>query len=569
MGPAELAVLIARLTGVAHEMGEVLRRGAFSPNIKERADCSAALFTAAGTLLVQAEHIPVHLGSMPASVTAAIDALGPEVAPGDQVILNDPFAGGTHLNDVTLVTPVFATGWRSSSSTAGIDTGDPPPDSDEARPPVLVGWVANRAHHADLGGAAPGSLPADATEIQQEGLRIPPVRLTPEVAAIVAASSRTPVERAGDLDAQAGANRLGAARFLAVIPELGVLVARSVGGPVDGLPYCTDGHPHPLDEVVAYGERRMRAVLDGLPDGAWRFEDVLDSFGPEPHQQVPTTIRLAVTIAGDEVTFDFTGTDPQRRGNVNAVEAVTVSAVAWALRSVVDPTMPANGGALRPVRVVAPSGSVVAARPPAAVGAGNVEVSQRVADVCLGALAQALPERVPAASQGTMNNLLLGGDGWVSYETVAGGQGGRPPRPGSGGPPLPGMSGVHTSMTNTKNTPIEAFERAYPVRVLRYRLRRGSGGAGSAPGGEGIERDLLLLEDATVSLITERRTSQPWGLAGGGPGAVGENWLLPGGDEGRAERLPDKCTIRLETGDVLRMLTPGGGGWGRPPTGPQ
>lgn len=516
MDPAELAVLVARLTGVAHEVGEVLRRAASSPNIKERADCSAALFTADGTLLVQAEHIPVHLGSMPASVAAAIAALGPEVEPGDQVILNDPFAGGTHLNDITLVAPVFA----------GSE---------------LVGWVANRAHHADLGGAAPGSLPADATEIQQEGLRIPPMRLTAEVASLVAASSRTPVERAGDLDAQVGANRLGVARFAALASA-------------------------PLDEVVAYGERRMRAALAAVPDGTWRFADVLDSFGPAPHQQQPTWIRLAVTVDGEEATFDFTGTGPQRLGNVNAVEAVTVSAVAWALRSVLDPTIPANGGALRPVQVVVPSGSVVAARFPAAVGAGNVEVSQRVADVCLGALAQALPDRVPAASQGTMNNLLLGGDGWVSYETIAGGQGGRPPRPVPAGvvpgAPVPGMSGVHSAMTNTRNTPIEAFERAFPVRVLRYALRRGSGGAGAAPGGDGIERDLLLLEDTTASLIAERRVSAPWGLAGGGPGAVGEDWLLPGGDERRAERLPDKCTLRLGAGDILRTRTPGGGGWG-------
>ena len=516
--PADLAVLMARLGGVAHEMGEVLRRGAFSPNIKERADCSAALFTADGTLLVQAEHIPVHLGSMPASVAAAIAALGPDVEPGQQVVLNDPFAGGTHLNDVTLVAPVFA-----------------------GEPARLVGWVANRAHHADLGGAAPGSLPADATEIQQEGLRIPPVRLTPDVAAIIAASSRTPAERAGDLDAQVGANHLGIARFAAL------------------------AH-HPLHEVVAYGERRMRAALADLPDGTWTFEDVLDSFGPHPDQQVPTTIRLSLTVAGDTVTFDFTGTDGQRRGNVNAVEAVTVSAVAWALRSVLDPAIPANGGALAPVRVVAPAGSVVAAQAPAAVGAGNVEVSQRVADVCLGALAQVVPRRVPAASQGTMNNLLVGGPGWVSYETVAGGQGGRPPRPGTvgRGAPVPGMSGVHTAMTNTRNTPIEALERAFPLRVLRQRLRRGSGGAGWSAGGEGIERDLQVLVDATVSLITERRVSQPWGLAGGEPGAVGENWLLPAGDEASAERLPDKCTIQLKAGDVLRMLTPGGGGWGVP-----
>jgi N-methylhydantoinase B/oxoprolinase/acetone carboxylase alpha subunit len=284
---------------------------------------------------------------------------------------------------------------------------------------------------------------------------------------------------------------------------------------------------------------------------------VLDSTGAAPDQQHPVRIAVAVTVDGDALTVDFSGSDAQARGNVNAVEAVTVSAVAYALRAALDPTIPANGGALRPVRVVAPSGTVVAARPPAAVGAGNVEVSQRVADVCLLALAEPCADRVPAAGQGTMNNLLVGGAGWVYYETVAGGQGGRPT--------APGMSGVHTGMTNTRNTPIEALERTFPLRVVRYRLRRGSGGAGRWPGGEGIERDLQVLEDVTVSLITERRVSRPWGLRGGEPGAPGENWLLPGGDEARAERLADKCTIRLEAGDVVRMLTPGGGGWGPPP----
>ncbi|MDZ7732156.1 MAG: hydantoinase B/oxoprolinase family protein [Acidimicrobiia bacterium] len=281
---------------------------------------------------------------------------------------------------------------------------------------------------------------------------------------------------------------------------------------------------------------------------------MIDSSGPDPDQRDPVPVVATVTLVGEEVTVDFTGTGDQVSGNVNAVEAVTVSAVAFALRAATDPTIPACGGTMRPVTVVAPSGTIVAARPPVAVGAGNVEVSQRVADVCLGALAQLAPDRVPAASQGTMNNVLIGGDGWVYYETVGGGQGGRPGRAG--------MSGVHTNMTNTRNTPIEALERSYPMRVLRQGLRRGSGGVGSAPGGEGIERDLQVLEDATVSLISERRVSQPWGLAGGEPGAVGENWLLPQGDESRAERLPDKCTAQLKAGDVLRMLTPGGGGWG-------
>jgi N-methylhydantoinase B/oxoprolinase/acetone carboxylase alpha subunit len=504
---ASLQVLVSRLTGVAEEMGAVLRRGASSPNIKERADCSAALFTPAGELLVQAEHIPVHLGSMPASVAAALAAFPDGVPDGAQVVVNDPFAGGTHLNDLTLVAPCRVDG-------------------------RLIGWAANRAHHADVGGMAPGSIPPEAVEIYQEGLRLPPVLLTDEVVAVLLANSRTPEERRGDLDAQVGANRVGVARLAAV------------------------GAGAPLDEVTAYGERRMRAALAAVPDGRWTFQDVLDSAGPRPEQRHPARIVVTITVAGDAVTVDFTGTDEQRAGNVNAVEAVTVSAVSFALRSALDPTIPANGGAMRPVTVVAPAGTVVAARPPAAVGAGNVEVSQRVADVCLGALAVALPDRVGAAGQGTMNNVLIGGpepQPWVYYETVAGGQGGRPTGAG--------MSGVHTAMTNTRNTPIEALERAYPVRVLRYGLRRGSGGAGRHPGGEGIERDLLVLVDCTASLITERRSSRPWGLAGGEPGAPGEDWLLPG-DGSRAERLPDKVTLRLRAGDVLRLRTPGGGGWG-------
>jgi N-methylhydantoinase B/oxoprolinase/acetone carboxylase alpha subunit len=529
--PAALQVLISRLTGIAEEMGAVLRRAAFSPNIKERMDASAALFTRAGELLVQAEHIPVHLGSMPASVNAAIDVFGDRLRPGQQVLLNDPFAGGTHLNDLTLIAPCFVEG-------------------------RLVGWAANRAHHADVGGMAPGSIPPEATDIHQEGLRIPPVLLTDEVRALLAANSRTPDERRGDLDAQEGANRVGVERLAAFAGA-------------------------PLDEIVDYGERRMRAALADVPDGSWTFEDVLDSTGPRPEQQRPAHIVVTLTIDGDSATFDFTGSDEQRPGNVNAVEAVTVSAVAFAVRAATDPTIPANGGALRPVNVITEPGSIVAARPPVAVGAGNVEVSQRVADVCLGALAQALPGRIGAAGQGTMNNVLIGGDGWVYYETLAGGQGGRPGKAGMNGvhtamtntvneehrssPPLPGQSGIHTAMTNSLNTPVEALERAYPMRVLRYRLRRGSGGVGRAPGGEGIERVIQLLEPATVSLITERRTSRPWGLAGGEAGATGENWLCPNGDESRRTPLLDKVTVEVQTGDAIQILTPGGGGWGSPP----
>jgi N-methylhydantoinase B/oxoprolinase/acetone carboxylase alpha subunit len=304
----------------------------------------------------------------------------------------------------------------------------------------------------------------------------------------------------------------------------------------------------------------MTAALDTIADGVWSATDVMDSSGPTARQQRPVGIAVTLTKAGRTLTFDFGGSDAQPPGNVNAVEAVTVSAVAFAVRSAVDPTIPANAGSLRAVRVIAPPGTVVAARPPAAVAAGNVEVSQRVADVCLAALAQALPGRVGAASQGTMNNVIVGGPGFVYYETVAGGQGARPGRDG--------MSGVHTAMTNTLNTPIEALERSYPLRVRRLRLRDGSGGAGRWRGGDGIERDLEVLTDATLSLITERRRTAPAGLDGGGAGAVGENWLLPGGDESAAAPLPDKVTIGLQAHDVLRLRTPGGGGYGTPPNPP-
>jgi N-methylhydantoinase B/oxoprolinase/acetone carboxylase alpha subunit len=524
LDPASLQILISRLGGIADEMGAVLRRAAYSPNIKERADCSAAVFTAEGELLAQAEHIPVHLGSMPASVAAAIDAVtidaatmdavtldggGTSPRPDDEIVVNDPFAGGTHLNDITMVAPCFV--------------GN-----------ELVGWVANRAHHADVGGIAPGSMPPEATDISQEGLRLAPTRLDDRIVELIATSSRTPIERRGDLDAQRGANRLGVARMAAVVAALG-----SAG---------------PLAEVIEYGERRMRAALRAFPDGRWHADDVLDSAGPRPEQQSPTRVAVTLVVEGEHAVFDFTGTAAQRAGNVNAVEAVTVSAVAFAIRTATDPTMPANGGAMRPVRVITQPGTVVAAIPPVAVAAGNVEVSQRVADVCLAALAQAVPDRVGAAGQGTMNNLLIGGDGWVYYETIGGGQGARPW--------ADGMSGVHTAMTNTLDTPVEALERALPVRVRRYTLRRGSGGAGAYRGGDGIEREIEMLEPVTVSLITERRVSAPWGLAGGRPGALGENWLLPNGDEATARRLPDKCTVHLQRGDVVRIITPGGGGFG-------
>lgn len=516
---ARLAVNLAQLVGVAEEALAVLRRSASSPTIRERADCSTAVFTAAGELVAQSESIPVHLGSMPASVAAAIEAHGPASAlplgPGEQVLLNDPFSGGTHLNDLTLVAPVHL-GER------------------------LVGWVANRAHHGDVGGMVPGSMPPDADELVQEGLCIPPVRCTAEVIKMVCANSRTPQERRGDIDAMLGANAVAVTRLAALI-EAGVDLAT----------------------VVDWGERRMRAALAAMPDGTSTFEDVLDTTGPDDDQQAPARVVVTVTKLGNSIEFDLTGTDAQRRGNANAVAAVTVGAVGFALRCVCDPSIPANGGAMRPVSIRLRPGTMVAATRPAAVGAGNVEMSQRVADACLGALAGIVPDRVPAASQGTMNNVLLGGAGsggeaaegpWVLYETLAGGQG--------GGPLHPGMSGVHTAMTNTRNTPVEALERAYPVRVRRTTLRRRSGGDGRLPGGDGIERELEALVACTLTIIGERRISRPWGAHGGGPGAVGADVLLPGGDEHRAIALRPRSTVRLQPGDVVRVHTPGGGGYG-------
>jgi len=512
--PITLELARNRLSAVADEMGVVLRRTAYSPNIKERADCSAAVFVPSGEMLAQAEHIPVHLGSMPASVAAVIDLLGTVVAPGTQYAVNDPFHGGTHLNDLTLVRPVHL-GSR------------------------LIGWVANRAHHADVGGEAPGSMPAHATTIDQEGHRVAPmpaVRNGEWLAEFVEpflAATRTPAERLGDLSAQLGANEAGARRLGGLAEASGI-----------------DRFLEVADALLAYGERRMRSALSALPDGVYPFEDVME-WGAA---LVP--IRVVVTVAGDSLAADFAGSAGQVPANINAVEAVTRSCLFYAVRVATDPTIPANGGCYRPITLAAPPGSIVNATPPAAVAAGNVETSQRIADVVLGALAKAAPDRVPAAGQGTMNNVLVGNDDFAYYETIGGGQGGRPGRPG--------QSGIHTGMTNTKNTPIESLETHYPFRVVVTRLRQGSGGAGRYSGGDGIEREIEFLAAATVSLLGERRVVPPWGLAGGAPGACGEDWLVPAGRP--AQRLPGKTTFEVHRGDRLRVLTPGGGGWG-PATG--
>ncbi len=510
--PITLEVNRNRLAQIADEMGVVLRRTAYSPNIKERADCSAAVFVSSGEMLAQAEHIPVHLGSMPASVAAVLDCFGTDIEPGAQYAVNDPFAGGTHLNDLTLVRPVFSGG-------------------------ALVAWVANRAHHADVGGEAPGSMPAHASTIDQEGHRVAPMRAV-EAGEWLAdfiepflEATRTPAERLGDLSAQLGANEAGARRVLSLA---------EAGGGAGTFATVTAA-------LLDYGERRMRAALLSLPDGIYRFTDFMEA---DPGL-VP--IRVAITIDGDRLHADFTGSAAQVAGNINAVEAVTRSCLYYAVRVATDPTIPANGGCYRPLTLTAPAGSIVNANPPAAVAAGNVETSQRIADVLLGALAEAAPGRVPAAGQGTMNNILIGNDDFAYYETLAGGQGGHP-----GGP---GQSGIHTGMTNTKNTPIESLESHYPLRVLRYALRRGSGGPGRHPGGEGIDREIEFEAAATLSLMGERRILPPWGLAGGRPGKQGEDWLIRKG--GSPERLPGKVTVEVGPGDRLLVRTPGGGGWGR------
>jgi N-methylhydantoinase B len=495
--PITLEVARNRFAAIADEMGVVLRRTSLSPNIKERADCSAAVFTPDGEMLAQAEHIPVHLGSMPASVQACLDRFDP--VPGVQYAVNDPYHGGTHLNDLTIVAPVF-TGGRH------------------------IAWVGNRAHHADVGGEAPGSMPAHATRLEQEGHVVSPMvavrdgEWAGEFLEPFVGASRTPWERRGDLDGQMGANAVAVRRLAELVGAEGADRFFDVAG-----------------ALLDYGERRMTAALGELPDGRYEFEDYME------HGDGDVAIRVAVT-------------DPQVEANFNAVEAVTRSCLYYAVRVATDPSIPANGGCYRPISLTAPEGTLVNARPPAAVAAGNVETSQRIADVLLGALAQAAPDRVPAASQGTMNNVLIGNDDFAYYETVAGGQGARPYRDG--------QSGIQTGMTNTQNTPIESLHNHYPFRVTAYTLRRDSGGAGRFRGGDGIRREIEFGVGATLSLMGERRRNRPWGLFGGDPGSPGEDWLVR--VSGDRERLAGKTTVEVAPGDRLVVLTPGGGGWGAP-----
>ncbi len=467
----------------------MLVKASHSANIKERRDASCALFDAEGQMVMQAEHIPVHLGAMPDAVAAIT---GEDHADGTPWVLNDPFAGGTHLPDITVITPV-------------LDDGD------------LLGFAASRAHHADVGGPTPGSMPADSTTLEDEGVVIPPRRLDDEAIEELAAQMRQPAQRRADLRAQLAANRAGARRLVELRGRLGA-----------------DGLREAMAETVDYAERRMRACLSQLEDGTREASDVLEAADGD------LELCLEATVDGDELTLDFTGSAAQHGGNLNCPMAVTRSACWFAVRVLTDPDIPPAAGAMRPVTVIAPEGSLLNARSPAAVVAGNVETSSRVADLVLAAFGRAL-------GQGTMNNLTLGNDDFAYYETLGGGQGACPD--------ADGPSGVHVAMSNTLNTPVEALELEFPLRVVEYALRRGSGGAGAHRGGDGVVREVEALEDMRYSLLTERRRHAPPGADGGEPGERGRN-LLDG------EQLEPKASGSLRAGQRLRIETPGGGGHG-------
>ena len=525
-----LEILRNQFESVAEEMGQVLITGSYSPNIKERQDCSTALFDADGRMVAQAEHIPVHLGAMPEAVDAVRDR---DPQPGDVFVLNDPFDGGTHLPDVTLVSPLAPNG-------------------------EVLGYAVSRAHHADVGGMTPGSMPAGAREIYQEGLRLPPVRLVvgaagsndsepgrergavnEDVMSLLLANVRTPDERRADLRAQIAANDRAEERLGDLLDDHGDLVLDA------------------FDAVIDYSRARIETEIESLPDGTYTASDVLEGDGVLEHRSgidpadVSIPIEATVTVDGDGLTVDFAGTAEQVPGNLNAPVAVAKSAAYFVVRCVTDPEIPPNQGCYDPVTVEIPEGSLLDPKLPAAVVGGNVETSQRVTDVVLAAFAEAVPDRVPAASQGTMNNLIVGSrsGSFTYYETIAGGFGARPGKDG--------MDGVQVGMTNTLNTPVEALEAAYPLRVERYGFRPDSGGDGRFRGGLGLERSLTVETDATVSLLTERRRVPPAGLAGGESGALGRN-LIDG------ETVAAKTSVDVDAGTTVTLLTPGGGGHGDP-----
>lgn len=522
--PTTLEIYRALYTSVAEEMGLTLRRTAHSPNIKERRDYSCAVFDSTGRVIAQGDHMPVHLGSMPMAVAAAL--VETRLEPGDVVVLNDPYAGGTHLPDVTLVSGVFLKEKKRDAQQRA------------------TFYVANRAHHADIGGATPGSMGL-ATDVYGEGLRIPPVhlvrggRVVEDVMRLLMANVRVERERRADFEAQIGSLKTGAARLLEIVARAGVAEASEYAR-----------------HLIEYSARMMRATVRAIPDGVYEAEDALDSDGVNDGE---VSIRVRVEVKGERVRVNFEGSAPQVNGPVNAVEAITVSAVAYVFRCLVGAEeVPASAGLMEPIEVVAPRGTVVNATHPAPVAGGNVETSQRIVDVLFKALSKALPERVPAASQGSMNNLTIGGrderEGreFAYYETVAGGMGARPE--------VVGVGGVHTHMTNSLNTPAEALEYAYPLRVRAYKLRRGSGGRGAHRGGDGVVREIETLTHARMSLLADRRARAPYGLAGGDEGAKGRDSIIR---DGRARRIEAKGSWELRPGDRVRIETPGGGGHGK------
>src|SRR5246500_578438 len=546
--PIELEIFKNIYHSIAEEMGAALRRTAFSPNIKERRDYSCAVFDSQGEVIAMGDHMPVHLGSMPMSVRAAIEKC--ELTPGDMVMLNDPFAGGTHLPDITLVAPVFVGNGGSQAS--------------RRRGAAPDFYVASRAHHADVGGTYPGSMGL-CREIYQEGFRIPPVRIIRggtidrDVLALLLTNVRTPGEREGDLGAQMAACHTGITRLGEVCARYGLLRAQRAAA-----------------DLLSYSEKMMRGFLAPVPPGVYRAEDFLDNDGVS---DTPVKIAVSITVhakrrksssergplrrtgafARPLVRVDFSGSDRQVEGSVNAVEAITSSACFYVFRCLLQEDVPATAGLMRPIEVVAPAGTVVNARAPAAVAGGDGEASQRIVDVLMRALAQAIPDRIPAAASGTMNNLTVGGidprtsEPFAYYETIAGGMGARPGKPG--------VSGVHTHMTNSLNTPAEALEYAYPLRVRRYAIRTGSGGNGKFRGGDGIVREIEVLTDCEVTLLADRRARGPWGLSGGVDGAPGKTFITR--RDGSFEPMPGKFSTRLRPRERIRIETPGGGGWGQ------
>jgi N-methylhydantoinase B len=539
--PITLEIYRALYTSVAEEMGIALRRTAFSPNIKERRDYSCAVFDRAGRVIAQGDHMPVHLGSMPMAVAAALRSV--QLKPGDIVILNDPFAGGTHLPDVTLVAGVFLEKETAAmeSRSARLRVSQSRRGSGASPHPLF--YVANRAHHADIGGATPGSMGL-ATDVYGEGVRIPPVRLAREgrldddIMQLILANVRGNTERQGDFRAQIGSLQTGATRLLEIVERRGADEASTYA-----------------EHLISYSARLMRHTIRSIPDGIYQATDALDDDGVSD-ESVP--IHVTITVDGERVLVDFTGSASQVAGAVNAVEAITVSAVAYVFRCLIDGDVPASAGLMEPIEVIAPEGTVVNARHPASVAGGNVETSQRTVDVVFKALAKALPDKIPAASQGTMNNLTIGGidtrtgNEFSYYETVAGGMGARPH--------LDGSNTLHTHMTNSLNTPAEALEYAYPLRVREYRVRRGSGGQGKHKGGDGAVREIEVLVPARMSMLADRRKQGPYGLSGGEDGTRGKSTII---HQGRAQRIASKGSWQLSAGDRIRIETPGGGGHGR------